>query len=254
MVYVVLRNRVVFRGMRFNYNNVNHGDAVAVFPELRLVFNRVKKAGNSSVTAFLWDLAAEERGEKAQSIRAAKKSALSPRRASWLEAVEMRDYTYLTVVRNPYDRALSAFLQKVAKGESGHDSRKRRFRVVPGWGDTSPKGFANFVDFLADGGLKHDRHWWPQVDLLIMPAERFDVIGRLETLSDDMARLLTLIGRDPAKAELLKKPHPLEAKQPNKITGATSKRAAYYTPALAEMVRRLYAADFETFGYPDDWD
>ena len=254
MAYVALRNRLIFRGMRVDHKNLNHGDAIAAFPELRVVFNRIKKAGNSSVTAFLWDLAAEERGERAQSIRAAKKTALSPSRANWQEALIMRDYTYFTVVRNPYDRALSAFLQKVSRGQEGNDSRKRRFRVVPGWGEPSPEGFAKFVDFLANGGLKHDRHWWPQVELLIMPFERFDVVGRLETLSDDMARLLEVIGRDPAKAETLKRPHPLEAKQPNKITGATSKRAAYYTPELAATVRRLYAADFETFGYPDDCD
>ena len=85
-----------------------------------------------------------------------------------------------------------------------------------------------------------------------MPPEKFDIIGRLETLPKDMARVLELIGRDPDLARSLGEPHPLEASQPYKITGATKKRAEFYTPQLATTVRRLYGADFEAFGYPDD--
>jgi hypothetical protein len=249
-----LRNRIVFRGMDMVHSNLNNSAAVAAFPELRLFFNRIKKSGNSTVTAFLAELAAEETGRRFGTVRDAKKAALSPARCSWREAREMRDYTRFTVVRNPYDRVLSAFLNKVSLGEEGIDSRKPHFRIVPGWGEATPAGFARFVAFLDEGGLRHDRHWWPQRDLLVMPPERFHLIGRLATLPEDMARLLTMIGRDPERARSLEKPHPLEASQPLKITGATSKRAAFYTPELAATVRRLYEADFETFGYPDDCD
>ncbi|WP_158547710.1 sulfotransferase family protein [Rhodosalinus sediminis] len=250
---MALRNMVVFRRMEMTHANLNNSAAVAAFPELRVFFNRIKKSGNSTVTAFLAELAAEETGQRFGTVRDAKKAALSPVRCSWREAREMRDYTRFTVVRNPYDRVLSAFLNKVALGEEGSDSRKRRFRVVPGWGEATPDGFARFVAFLDERGLHHDRHWWPQRELLVMPPERFHLIGRLETLPEDMARLLTMIGRDPERARSLGQPHPLEASQPLKITGATAKRAAFYTPQLAQTVGRLYAADFETFGYPEDW-
>lgn len=250
--FIAVRNMVVFRGMEITFANLNNSAAVAAFPELRLLFNRIKKSGNSTVTAFLAELAAEETGRHFATVRDAKKGAVSPVRCSLREAREMRSYTRFTVVRNPYDRVLSAFLNKVSLGEQGTDSRKRRFRVVPGWGEATPEGFARFVAFIDEGGLRHDRHWWPQRDLLIMPPERFDLIGRLETLPEDMARLLAMIGRDPELARSLEKPHPLEASQPLKITGATSKRAAFYTPQLSATVRRLYAADFEAFGYPDD--
>lgn len=247
-----LRNRLVFRGMDVVHSNLNNADAVAAFPQLRVAFNRIKKAGNSTVTTFLAELSAEDSGQSFNSVRDAKKGALSPARCGWRAAREMRGYTFFTVVRNPYDRVLSAFLNKVALGEKGIDSRKPRFRVVPGWGEATPAGFAEFVAFLDRGGLSHDRHWWPQCDLLIMPPEHFDLIGRLETLPEDMARLLTMIGRDPDHARALEKPHPLEASQPHKITGATSKRAQFYTPDLERVVRRLYARDFATFGYPEE--
>lgn len=247
---ISLRNKIIFRGMEVVHSNLNNSDAVAAFPELRVVFNRIKKSGNSTVTAFLAELSAEETGRRFISVRDVTKSALSPVRCSWREAQEMRGYIYFTVVRNPYDRVLSAFLNKVALGEKGIDSRKPRFRAVPGWGQATPEGFAKFVAFLDNGGLLHDRHWWPQRELLIIPPERFDLVGRLETLPEDMARLLTMTGRDPERARALEKPHPLEASQPLKITGATAKRAQFYSPELEEVVQRLYARDFSSFGYP----
>lgn len=245
-----LRNRYIFRGLDIVHSNLNHGDAVAGFREFGLVFNRIKKAGNSTVVAFLSDLAAEERGRRALSVRDAKKSALKPSRCRWHEARSMRSYIWFTVVRNPYDRVLSAFLDKVAFDEEVTASGKKPFQDVPGRGEATPEGFAKFIGFLGEGGIHHDRHFWPQRELLIMPPGRYDLIGRLETLPEDMARLLTMIGRDPASARKLDKPHPLELAQPKKITGASAKRDSFYTHQLAAEVRRLYASDFETFGYP----
>lgn len=244
-----VRNRIVFNGMEMVHSNLKRSDAVAVFPELRLFFNRIKKSGNSTVTAFLAELAAEQTGRRFKTVHEAKKAALSPTRCSWRDAREMRDYTHFTVVRNPYDRVLSAFLNKVSLGEEGNDSRKPHFRIVPGWNEPTPEGFARFVAFLDDGGLRYNRHWWPQRDLLVMPPDRFHMIARLESLPEDMARLLAMIGREPDRARSLKVPHPLEVSQPLKITGATSRRATFYTPELAATVQRLYVTDFETFGY-----
>lgn len=248
--YIKLRNRWIFRGMEMIHANLNRSYAVAAFPELGVVFNRIKKSGNSTVTAFLSELAAGESGKSYKSVKEAKRGALSPGRCTWVEARALRDYTYLTVVRNPYDRALSAFLNKVALGEDGEDSRKPHFRCVPGWGEASREGFEKFVRFLDAGGLDHDKHWWPQNKLLIMPPARFDCIAKLETLAEDMARFLTKIGRDPAPAQMLAAPHPLESRQERKITGATGKRARFYTPELMAIVFRLYADDFELFDYP----
>jgi hypothetical protein len=250
--YIKLRNRWIFRDMEMIHANLNRSDAVAAFPELGVVFNRIKKSGNSTVTAFLSELAARESGKSYDSVDEAKQAAVGPVRGTWAEASALRDYTYLTVVRNPYDRALSAFLNKVAPGEDGDDSRKPHFRCVPGWGEASREGFEKFVRFLDAGGLDHDKHWWPQNKLLIMPPARFDCIAKLETLAEDMARFLVMIGRDPAPAQMLEAPHPLESRQERKITGASAKRARFYTPELMAIVSRLYADDFELFDYPVD--
>ena len=252
LMYRRVRNRIIFRHCNVSFRNLNNADTVAAFPDLGLVFNRVKKAGNTTVLSFLWSISASSSMGGASSTRDIKKSVLTPMRASYHQAESMRNYTRVAVVRNPYDRVLSAFLNKVAPGDLYEESRKRHFKVVPGWGMESPEGFTRFVDFLGAGGLYHNRHWWPQRDLLILPPDKFDVIGKLETLPDDMARVLQLIGRDPLLARSLAKPHPLEASQPYKITGATKKRAEFYSPEVASVVRNLYASDFEAFGYPED--
>lgn len=239
-----LRNRFIFRDMGFDYHSLNDSAAVAIFPELKLVYNRIRKAGNTTTTTFLSELAGARKGTSVESLRETMTTVLKPATCSWAQAQAMRGHTYITVVRNPHDRCLSAFLDKVA-------SAKPDYKGTPGWGMNSREGFAAFVAFLkTEAGLGANRHWVPQTDILIMPAARFDQILHLETLAEDMAKLLTRIGRDPAAAKALERPHHLEAAKPGKITGATSKRDAYYDAELLADVQAIYRRDFEDLGYP----
>lgn len=127
--------------------------------------------------------------------------------------------------------------------------RSRKYAYCGGFGNSTPEGFHAFLSFLDKGGLHRDRHFWPQSDLLYQPVENYSRVARLENLVADMRIILTETGQDPALAELLARPHKVEAGT-TKITSATSKLGSFYKPSSTALVRKLYAADFEKFDYP----
>jgi hypothetical protein len=215
---------------------------VAVYPELGLIYNRVMKSGNSTLTAFLSDLAS---GRSYDEIAAMKEDILRPGDMTAAQVLRMRGYYAFTFVRNPYSRMLSSFLHKVAAGENPE------YRRVPGFGERSPQAFERFLDWLGEGHLDEDTHWRPQRGLLYQAPERFDLVGKIERMAQDMGRVLEETGRDPARAEILASPHEIEARAGNKLTSASSQVDAFYTPRSRAAVRRLHAADFEAFGYPE---
>lgn len=215
--------------------NFNHSDNVAIYPDLHLIYNRIKKSGNTTITAFLSEISGKSYENSAQ----LKKGILSPLEASFFEIVRAREYYLFTFVRNPYSRVLSAYLDKIARGQGG------RFSRFPGYGKNSPEGFEEFVVFLSCGGLLANRHWWPQVELLSWPLSRFDYIGRVEQMDEGMARVLKDVGSDFSKASSLRVPHVLSAH----TTSAASKEDYYYSSLSRKLVRELYGDDFEAFGY-----
>jgi hypothetical protein len=133
---------------------------------------------------------------------------------------------------------LSGFLHRIAPGEL------EQYHDIPGYGDKSPEGFADFVQFLAAGNLYFDRHFWPQTDLMYQAPDRFDHVMRLETLVCDMRVLLRHIGQDPDLAEKLQKPHRIEQNSKNKITRAQTRLNAFYCNRTRALARALYARDF----------
>jgi hypothetical protein len=76
--------------------------------------------------------------------------------------------------------------------------------------------------------------------LLLLPIERFDFIGRVENINEDLSRVFAHLG--------IKLGEPTLAKPP--ATNARDLVAKEYTPECRETVRRLYRRDFEFFGYP----
>jgi len=239
---VRIRNRLLLIDRPIDFRVFHERPIVAVYPQLGLIYNRVMKSGNSTLTAFLNDLSS---GRSYQAIADMKESILRPGDMSAAQVLRMRGYYAFTFVRNPYSRMLSSFLHKVAAGENPE------YRRVPGFGERSPQAFERFLDWLAEGHLGEDTHWRPQRDLLYQAPERFDRVGRIECMAADMGRVLEETGRDPKLAEVLASPHEIEARAGNKLTSASSQMDAFYTPSSRAAVRRLHAADFEAFGYPE---
>ncbi|RZJ43885.1 MAG: hypothetical protein EON87_11230 [Brevundimonas sp.] len=94
----------------------------------------------------------------------------------------LADYTFI-VVRCPYRRLASAFLDKII-GEQG---RRDRFVTATGIAETSIT-FRRFAKAMSDHTAQHaDHHWAPQIDFFIY--SEYDDIFCLEDF-DAMVRLL----------------------------------------------------------------
>lgn len=191
--------------------------------ELGFFCNRIPKAANSSVMTAL---AQFKRGHPVPS-KEAKKLFRTPAALSPSEVARFDRLFKFAMVRNPYARTLSAYLDKVERKARMHDRASR---------------FEDFVTYLENDGLYRNAHWAPQTALLLLPPERFDFFGKVERYAEDWAQVLRgLQGLEPGAAST---PGIFD-----NATGANDKLARYYTPALAERVARLYRADFAAFGY-----
>ena len=88
-------------------------------------------------------------------------------------------------VRNPYHRAISGFLDKIAGGND------LVYQDYPCYGDSSPRAFESFLRHCAARDFFGNRHFFPQTRLLIQPVARFTQVARLETIETDVDAFLT---------------------------------------------------------------
>lgn len=239
-----VRFRLLSGETSINPKNAKH---CVIFPERRLLFNRIKKSANSSVVMYLHDFV-HNGGQlsSASDYKTTKQTAVdittSPFRLSASELRFFDGFTCITVVRNPFTRLLSAYLHK---GRSVNE----KYRGIPGLDAGSPSGFADFISFLEDGGIHADGHWWPQTDLLFLPVARYDYICKLERLDRELRAALEEIGIDVPASVDLGKPHPAESSADIKITSAAKSVDRFYSEDLFDRVYQLYKRDFTAFGY-----
>ncbi len=206
---------------------------VAVYRELGIAFNRIKKNANSTSVVLLHQL---ESGIEAHE-RDAKLASLHLEKMPWTCWPELGRWSFVVVVRDPYSRVLSAFMNKFAKS-----------KYVEAFGsyEISPAGFAQFLHWLEGGGLAADPHWDLQRKLMLLPLEKYDEVIRFETYSAQMRALLLRRGIEPSpKVDAL-----IGHADGRPLRAADGKQASFYTPALRALVRELYREDFEALGYP----
>jgi hypothetical protein len=195
--------------------------------ELGVFCNRIPKAANSSVISGLASL---KRGTHVPS-KPAKAMFRSPSSLSRTELDAFEALFKFAVVRNPFARTLSAYLDKI----------ERKGKI-----DGYQTCFSDFMDYLERGGLYRNAHWAPQFALLLIPPERYDFFGRVESFDSDMQQVYARL-REPALGYAPKSIY-------QNYTGASDKARQYYTSRQVEQVRRLFACDFEGFGYEDRLD
>ena len=226
-------------------------DRVVFYPEHNIAFNRIAKSGNSSVILYL-DEAIRGPSIHQDDYKQAKRLAMRTGKSlvemscSKRDRLRLKDIALFTVVRNPWSRTLSAFLDKIATGP--HD----KYGHIPGFGNNSQTGFAAFISFLSNGGLHANHHWKPQSDALLLPSSQFQSICRLEHLSDELPLALSTTRLRLPSPERLQQPHQIESQQQSKLTQASSKLLRYYSASTIQAVAELYAADFELGRYSLD--
>lgn len=227
---------------------------LVLYPEFKLIYNRVKKSGNSSTLMYLSDalypntLPEVATASFEEYLRfkdfAASQGVPVTWRSMILRRARISTNALMTVVRSPFSRLLSAFLQKRSLMQAG---RGAGYRQIPGFLNEEPvPGFQEFVRHLAEVGPYQNAHWWPQLDLLITTPENFDFLIKLENFHEGFDSLLDFLGVSGFSA-LRTGPHPGES--PEKVTSATTEVNRFYDHGTTRLVHSIYRDDFEFLGY-----
>ncbi len=150
----------------------------------------------------------------------------------------------VTFVRNPFSRALSCYRNQFEYPLRNWDKPNRvHLRSLLIEDPMRRMSFAEFleaVDRQKSAGM--NGHWRPQADFVMAKDIPYAFIGRQENLREDFTALGKIVGTNLSSIKLASRNR----------SGAGASLADYYTPETIEMVRRIYAADFETFGYSRD--
>lgn len=152
------------------------------------------------------------------------------------------------VVRNPFTRILSGYLDKVRRNEAQFSNiapRVAKLRgTLPVMVSADSVSFEEFCQSLTlfEAPADFDQHWRPQYEHICADIIPYSFFAKLETLdqeAEDLARRLGLakMSFDQGRAH---------------ATGSNDKIAEFYTPKAADYVRQVYANDFAHFGYSLD--
>ena len=204
---------------------------------MRFLYFRIPKAANSTIVATLYKQEHGDVGGKGVKMKG------SYRHPDSLDASEARDvrdnYFKFTVVRNPYDRFLSAYLDKIAGDRLRQKSKvTRALKLKP----EEPVNIDRFLDYLEfEKGTLGDAHWAIQTDMIFMPLDQLDFIGKVESLSEDL----------PVIVERIFGNHEFAIEQrASHATGASSKRKTMLNHNQMLRIHRIYEQDFDLLHYP----
>ncbi|MEZ5687130.1 MAG: sulfotransferase family protein [Paracoccaceae bacterium] len=206
----------------------------AFSPTDRFFYNRIPKAANTTISKLLakhsdYQRPWGSRGDKGRMLRPAHMT------RAQVEALASGEVFRFLIVRDPYTRVLSAYQDKFLRKLRQVDRYGAMIESAPG----EVPSFAAFCRFLDRGGVWRDAHWAPQSALMLLPLDAYDLIGRVETLDQDMATLVQRIwGIAPEPVEFA-----------GTRTGASKAVEQAYDDESRAIVARLYRDDFELFGY-----
>lgn len=147
----------------------------------------------------------------------------------------LADARIFSVVRNPYVRILSAYLDKIGGDPEVWRPFAKRFGIRLGVGQAQ----LTFADFLRVIVSEPDEllnsHFRPQYLNLLFPLSKPCFVGQLENWSETVAYLHDL--------GVCVEDHRVHA------THAAENLQRYYTEECVDLVKQKYRDDFELFGY-----
>ena len=147
-----------------------------------------------------------------------------------------------TIVRNPFTRVVSSYLDKI----SVPGKRVRReFDMRYGIKDARDISFDDFVDLICDDEPEQlDHHWRPQHINVLESFVRPNFIGTLESIDRDLPLILNHVLGEDIK--------PVEVSQRHKTGASTSYFDILSNRSSVGKLSKLYARDFEVYGYTPD--
>lgn len=147
------------------------------------------------------------------------------------------------VIRNPYTRILSAFLDQI----DGNDEGKIQNRRFLGIKDDEAVTFLLFLNKIKEKDFNLvDSHFRPIHLHTMSQVVPYDFFIRFENFSYDFSYVLDILKIGGAPEDYHYAPH---------ATNSNAKLLKYYNPETEEgrecieLVRKIYAKDFELYGY-----
>ena len=133
-------------------------------------------------------------------------------------------YFKFAFVRNPWDRLVSAYFNLT--------ETRRHKKIFKG------RSFKQFIiDLPNEKSLRNYLHMRPQISWITYKGKIImDFIGRYEKLQEDFNKVCDMIEIDSYQLPLIRK-------------SEHSDYHTYYNENMIEIVRNLYKADIEAFGY-----
>jgi len=200
-------------------------------PEFPLIYVNNPKAGCSTIKQSLKAAQADAHKRAGRDFELAADPHVTDDclRRDGLRAGECRERYVFSCVRNPFARALSAYLDKV---------EHRDHRMFPELRSLDAVSFESFLRALAQSpAAQLNVHFRPQHINLGFPKLTYDAVFFLE----HPAAMSTFLAQVVSGFELQRfAPH---------ARGAADKIAAHYDATTEQLVREVYAGDFEAFGY-----
>lgn len=159
--------------------------------------------------------------------------------ADWYQQLDpdrFQRYFKFTFVRNPWDRAVSAYTY-LARGGSAASEEDRHWSAFVNEYDS----FDDFIQcWLCSDNAMRNALFTPQAIFLKDVFGRIDMdfIGRFERLQEDFDAVAERLGVD--------------ARLPHLNQSRSNDYQSFYSDASRELVARVYAEDIDAFGYSFD--
>lgn len=213
-----------YEAMRFNTEAVDY--ALDPFDKHKCIFIHIPKCAGISVSNALF-------GRLVGTHMAIKTFQLIYSKA------EFESYFKFTIVRNPWDRLLSAYSFLKKGGFTEEDQV---------WAEENISSYDNFKSFVKEWVTPDNvitwQHFKPQHRYLLDPSGKLhiDFVGHFETLAQDFKSIASHIGID---TELQ---HMNKSRKKRSLLGYQ----AFYDDETAQIVADVYKTDLEWFGYTFD--
>ena len=137
-----------------------------------------------------------------------------------------KDYFKFAFVRNPWDRLVSAWYQKIYERNTYNFSPSVHAEL---------QNFENFVFYCSTMNVKiGNPHFRLQSALIDL--NEVDYIGKFENFDEDLKRLFKILG-----LPITQIPHQNKSKRKN--------YKSYYTEDTMQQVAKIYQKDIQVFGY-----
>lgn len=213
------------------------GRRIVALPEHGCVYVKNLKAGCSTVTLWLHRIHTGDHEFTPQTTRHSEFGVPRPGQVGWpvVERMLSGEAFRFTFVREPARRAESAYRDKILN--AADEEFRSKVRGALGLPDDAPVTLDRFVAALeAQDPLEMDPHWRPQHLNVLHPLVTFDHVGRLESFAEDLAHVRDACGLPDV---------------PVAVRNATSRGAGLLDerPDLLRRVQRVYARDYELYGY-----